>query len=70
MNARSLVKNLENIETMLQANEVVFSVLGVSVTWLNENHDKSVFSIAGYDAYFTDRNDKQDCPRTVCHNLH
>ena len=35
-NARSLVKNFDNIERMLKVNEVEFSVIGITETWLNE----------------------------------
>ena len=58
-NARSLVKNFENIERMLELNGVKFSAIGVSETWFSDTHNKEYYSLKGYDAYFTNRSDKK-----------
>ena len=58
-NARSLAKNIENIENMLQANGVKFSVIAISETWLTEKHDKEYYNMSGYDAFFTNRSNKK-----------
>ena len=58
-NARSLVKNFENIESMLLLNEAKFAVIGISETWMTETHNKQYYTLPGYEVYFTNRTNKK-----------
>ena len=58
-NARSLQKNFDDIQNMLHYNDVKFSVIGISETWLNADCYKNYYTFDGYDGYFTHRNLKK-----------
>ena len=54
-NARSLQKNFDNLQNMLQYNDLKFSVIGVSETWLTNDCNTDYYTFDGYNGYFTNR---------------
>ena len=64
-NSRSLVKNFDSIEALLQMNNVKCSVIGISETWMNDNYNPNDFSIPDYDVYFSNRSHKKGGGRAL-----
>ena len=54
LNARSLSKNFDSLQTLLCTLNFPFSIIGISETWLNKN-SPPVFNIPNYDMIRADR---------------
>ena len=54
LNARSLSKNFDNLETLLCTLNFPFSIIGISETWLH-NNSPPVFNIPNYNMIRADR---------------
>ena len=52
LNVRSLKKNLDKVEALIQGLSSPSSVLCLSETWLSENDDPKCFLLQGYPQYY------------------